>query len=109
MGNNLQGEGVSQVKMGEEILCPKIEVELMEVWWVLGERDVCPSLSWMREPPGSGILALNIGTLPCGRPLPHPTTLPTPLILTVMGLLPALPLCPFVSHFQSILLHQVEL
>ena len=31
-GNNLQGKGVSQVRMGGEILCPKVEVELKAVW-----------------------------------------------------------------------------
>ena len=36
-GGGESGEG------GEEILCPKIEVELMELWWVLGETDFCPS------------------------------------------------------------------
>ena len=46
------------------------------------------------RPPGSGILAFKIRTLPCGRPLPHPTTLPTPLLLATMGSLPPNVLVP---------------
>ena len=52
------------------------------------------------RPPNSGILTLNIWTPPCSRPLLHPTTLPTPLLLTVMGPLPALPLCLSFSKYS---------
>ena len=55
VGNYLQGEGVNQVGMEGEILYPKIEVGLMEVWWVLGERDLCPSLSMMKHPTSPGL------------------------------------------------------
>ena len=49
-GTIFKGRGVNKVGMEGEILYPQVEVELMEVWWVLGERGLCPSLSMMRDP-----------------------------------------------------------
>ena len=37
--------------MEEEILYLKVEVGLMEVWWALEERGLCPFLSMTKDPP----------------------------------------------------------
>ena len=97
MENNPQGEVVSQVRMRGGNLLPKGQGGVDG--GVMGIGRERPLLLPLLDEslPSFGILALNIGTLPHGRPLPFPTTLPTPLLLTVMGPLPALPL---VSHFQ---------
>ena len=102
MGNNLQGEGVNQVGMEGEILYPKVEVGLMEVWWVLGERGLCPSLSMMRDPP---VLVSMYS-----RHEPYHMADPSPALSLLLHYYYCLNLGPYLLslilfHFQNMLWH----
>ena len=86
--------------MEGEIPYLKVEVGLMEVWWVLEERVLCPSLSLMRDPP---VLVLMYS-----RCEPSLVADPSPALLLLyhccyyLGLY-LLFLVPF--HFQNMLWH----
>ena len=63
----------------------------MEVWWVLGERDLCPSLSMMRDPPALVLLYSRCEPYHVADPLSCLVMPPSLLLLFKFGPLPALP------------------